>query len=108
MQGLTQVEISAVLPIISLYRLPHGQYAYSRHVINLPQDVACLRTPCLNFPVIDIIVVRKEGAADSHRDFRVSRVVVLRALQWLLANNQYYRMVALTPMFLLCCQRMGT
>ena len=41
--GLTQVEemlISGVLPIMSLYRLPHGQYAYSGHVINLPQDVA--------------------------------------------------------------------
>ena len=24
---------------MSLYRLPHGQYAYSGHVINLPQDV---------------------------------------------------------------------
>ena len=32
--------ISAVLPIMSLYKLPHGQYAYSGHVINLPQDVA--------------------------------------------------------------------
>ena len=32
--------ISGVLPIMSLYRLPHGQYAYSGHVINLPQDVA--------------------------------------------------------------------
>ena len=44
LQGLTQVEemlISAVLPILSLYKLPHGQYhyAYSGHVINLPQDV---------------------------------------------------------------------
>ena len=42
LQGLTQVEmlISSVLPITSLYQLPHGQYAYSGHVINLPQDVA--------------------------------------------------------------------
>ena len=32
--------ISAVLPIMSLYKLPHGQYAYTGHVINLPQDVA--------------------------------------------------------------------
>ena len=40
-QCLTQVEemlISAVLPIMS-YRLPHGQYGYSGHVINLPQYV---------------------------------------------------------------------
>ena len=35
MQGLTQVEemlISRVLPIMSVYRLPHGQYGYSGHV----------------------------------------------------------------------------
>jgi len=32
--------ISGVLLIMSLYRLPHRQYAYSGHVINLPQDVA--------------------------------------------------------------------
>ena len=40
---LIQVEemlISAVLPIMSLYyRLPHGQYGYSGHVINLPHYV---------------------------------------------------------------------
>ena len=43
LQGLTQVEemlISAILPIMSVYRLPHGQYGYSGHVINLPQDTA--------------------------------------------------------------------
>ena len=32
--------LSPVLPIMSLYWLPHGQYAYSGHMINLPQDVA--------------------------------------------------------------------
>ena len=40
--GLTQVEemlISAVMPIMCIYRLPHGQYGYSGHVINLHQDV---------------------------------------------------------------------
>ena len=39
LQGLTQVEemlISAVMPIMSVYRLPQG---YSGHVVNLPQDV---------------------------------------------------------------------
>ena len=41
-QGLTQVEemlISAVLPIMSPYHLPHGHYGYSTHLMNLPQDV---------------------------------------------------------------------
>ena len=90
--------ISGVLPIMSLYRLPHGQYAYSGHVINLPQDVASFANSLPRLPCeLDIIVVRKKGAADSHRDFRVRRAVVLRALQWLLANNKYYRSVRIDP-----------
>ena len=90
--------ISRVLPIMSLYRLPHGQYAYSGHVINLPQDVASFVNSLPRLPSeLDVIVVRKEGASDSHRDFRVRKSVVLVALQWLLANNKYYRSVHINP-----------
>jgi len=46
---------------------------------------------------LDIIVIRKEGPANSHHDFHVRRAVVLRALQWLLTNNKYYRRVHLKP-----------
>ena len=100
--------ISAVLPIMSLYRLPHGQYAYSGHVINLPQDVASFVNSLPRLPgELDVIVVRKEGASDSHRDFRVRKSVVLVALQWLIINNKYYHSVISITMPLLCCQRMG-
>ena len=89
--------ISAVLPIMSLYRLPHGQYAYSGHVINLPQDVALFASSLPRLPSeLDIIIVRKEGATSSHRDFRVRRAVVLHALQWLVVNNKYYRNIHIT------------
>ena len=98
--------ISAVLPIMSLYRLPHGQYAYSGHVINLPQDVASFVNSLLRLPgELDVIVVRKEGASDSHRDFRVRKSVVLVALQWLIINNKTVFISIMMP--LLCCQRMG-
>ena len=53
LQGLTQVEemlISAIMPIMSIYRLPHGQYGYSGHVINLPQDVASFATSLPRLP----------------------------------------------------------
>lgn len=30
-----EILIAAVMPIMSIYHLPHGQYGYSRHVINL-------------------------------------------------------------------------
>ena len=32
-----------------------------------------------------------EGAVHSHRDFRVRRSVVHRALNWFVTHNQYYR-----------------
>ena len=51
LQGLTQVEemlISPVMPIMSVYQLPLGQYGYSGHVINLPQDVASFAPPSLH------------------------------------------------------------
>ena len=101
LQNLTQVEemlVSTVLPIMSLYRLPHGQYGYSGHVINLPQDVESFANSLPRLPSqLDVIVVRKEGATQSHRDFRVRRSVVQRALQWLLENNIYYRNVHIDP-----------
>ena len=100
MQGLTQVEemlISAVMPIMSVYRLPQGQYGYSGHVVNLPQDVASFAQSLPRLPSqLDVIVVRKEGANQSHRDFRVRRAVVLRALQWLVTHNQYYHSLGVT------------
>ena len=90
--------ISTVLPIMSLYKLPHRQYAYSGHVINLPQDVATFANSLPQLPSeIDVIIVRKEGAANSHRDFCIRRAVVLRALQWLVANNKYYHSVRINP-----------
>ena len=89
--------ISAVLPIMSLYKLPHGQYAYSGHVINLPQDVASFANSLPRLPSeVDVIIVRK-GASNSHRDFPVRRAVVLHALQWLVANKKYYHNVCINP-----------
>ena len=83
--------IAAVMPIMSIYRLPHGQYGYSGHVINLPQDAVSFASSLPRLPSeLDVVVVRKEGANQSHRDFRVRRCVVHRALQWLITNNRYY------------------
>ena len=90
--------ISAVLPIMTLYRLPHGQYGYSGHVINLPQDVASFANSLPRLPSeLDVIIVRKEGANQSHRDFRVRRSRVLSALQWLQTNNVYYHNININP-----------
>ena len=101
LQGLKQTEemlISAVMPIMSIYKLPHGQYSCSGHVVNLPQDVVLLAQKLPRLPSnLDVLVVRKEGANQTHIDFRVRRVVVKRALQWLMTHNQYYQALGITP-----------
>ena len=81
--------ISAVMPIMSICRLPQDQYGYSGHVVNLPQDVASFAQSLPRLPSdLDIIVIRKEGANLGHRDFPVRRGVVDRALQWLVTHNR--------------------
>ena len=90
---MTQVEemlISAVMPIMSIYKLPHGQYGYSGHVVSFAQ---CLPRLPSN---LDVIVVRREGANQTHSDFRVRREVVQRALQWLVTHNKYYQSLCIT------------
>ena len=83
--------ISPILPMMSIYRLPHGQCGYSGHVINLPQDVSGFVNSLPRHPSeLDIILVKNPGNTQSHHDFRVRRSVVLRALQFLIANNIYF------------------
>ena len=89
--------ISAVMPIMSIYKLPHGQYGYSVHVVNLPHDVASFSQCLPRLPSnLDVIVVRREGANQTHTDFRVRREVVQRALQWLVTHNKYYQSLGIT------------
>ena len=99
LQGLSQVEkmlISHVLPIMSVYRLPQGQYGYSGHVLNIPQDVTSFVNTLPRSPAeLDVMIVRREGSENSHKDFKVRRSVIVNALQWLVHNNKYYRDVTI-------------
>ena len=94
LRGLTQVEemlISAVMPLMSVYRLPHGQYGYNGHVINLPQNVSSIATKLPRLPNdLDILIITKEGQNASHKDFHVRRHKVQQALHWLKLQNKYY------------------
>ena len=77
--------------MMSVYRLPHGQYGYSGHIINLPQDVSTFVNSLPRLPSdLDIIIVRKEDSVHTHRDFLVRRLKVLTAIQWLITNNIYF------------------
>ena len=79
--------MSAALPVMSIYKLPHGQYGYSGHIINFPQHLRSFATSLPRLPSdVQILVVRKERE-QSHKDFRVRRSVVEEALTRLLANN---------------------
>lgn len=90
--------ISPVIPLISIYKLPHGQYSYSGHVINLPQDVSGFINSLPRHPSeLDIILVKNPGMSQSHHEFRVRRSVVFRALQFLIANNIYFRNITINP-----------
>ena len=93
--------IAAVMPIMVIYQLPHGQLGYSGHILNLPQNVTDFATSLPRSPNdIDVLIVQKQGADGSHRDFRVRRHVVQSALEWLISHNLYYRNIALNRQML--------
>ena len=53
----------AVMPIMSVYRLPQGQYGYSGHVVNLSQDVASFVQSLPRLPSeLDVINPRRACA----------------------------------------------
>lgn len=88
--------ISAVLPIMSVYRLPQGQQGYRGHVINLPQDIASFANKLPRIPSkIQVLIVRKAERDQSHKYFRVRRSTVEHALHWLINNNIYYRNISI-------------
>ena len=71
-------------------------WLYWTYILNLPQNVASFINSLPRPPAtLDVIIVRTEGVNESNRDFRVRRAVVLRALQWLIANNRYYNDVTI-------------
>uniref|UniRef100_A0A1X7TDR9 DUF6570 domain-containing protein n=1 Tax=Amphimedon queenslandica TaxID=400682 RepID=A0A1X7TDR9_AMPQE len=88
--------VSAITPVMSIYRLPHGQCDYSGHVINIPQDFKSFATRLPRLPAeINIVVVWKEKER-THKDFQVRRRVVEESLTWLMANNVYYQKIGVS------------
>ena len=75
LRGLTQVEeilISRVCSIMRVYRKHGGQRGYKGHVLNLPQDIQSFlnRLPS-HVADLPVLIVRRHGAEDTHRDFTV-------------------------------------
>ena len=88
---MEEMLVSGIMPLMSIYRLPLGQYGYTGHVINFPQDAISFAHSLPRLPSeLDVLVIRKEKE-QSHHDFRVRRAAVQEALEWLLQNNKYYQ-----------------
>src|SRR5438270_9193290 len=95
LQGLTEIEemlISRIFPVVSVYCLRGGQYAYRGNVINFPQDVLEFTTRLPRRPSsLDVLLVRHHSSVGrAFKDFNVHHSVVSRALAWLKKNNRYY------------------
>ncbi len=94
LQDLTQVEellIASVVPMMPVYRLPHGQYGYNGHVLNLPQDVSSFASKLpRTVSELDIVLVRKEGESGSHR-LQSKTFHSITCITG--ANNKYYRSI---------------
>ena len=94
LEDLTQVEemlITRACPVMCVYRKHDGQRGYRGHVLNLPQDVQGFvnTLPC-HVADIPVLLVRRQGVNNTHADFHIRRERVLKALQWLQANNRFY------------------
>ncbi len=84
--------IAQIFPVISVYSLCEGQYAYRGNIINFPQDVHefTTRLPC-NPSLLDILIVRHQSASGlTFRDFNVHCTKIAWVLFWLKENNRYY------------------
>ena len=96
LKNLTEIEemlIAQTFPIISVYYLRGGQYAYSGNVINFPQDIGEFVSRLPRHPsTLDTLIVRRSSAesSTSFRDFTVRRDKIRKALCWLKRNNRYY------------------
>ena len=75
-----------------VHLLKHGGIASRGHCIAFSQAV---QEPATILPrlsaEVNIIRVRKQGKDDTHKDFRVRRQHIERALHWLKDNNTAYR-----------------
>jgi hypothetical protein len=95
LRGLTHVEemlISRVCPIMRVYRKHGGQRGYKGHVLNLPQNIQSFlnRLPS-RVADLPVLIARRHGAEDTHRDFTVRRHKVLEAVLWLKTNNPFFK-----------------
>ena len=91
---MTQIEellIARACPIMTIYHKHGGQLGYSGHVLNLPQNIQqFINKLPLNVKDLPVLTITRQGATNTHHNFRVRRDKVLHALQWLKHNNKFF------------------
>lgn len=97
LQNLTKVEqhlIARVNPVMRVYQLQaygsRGQYHYTGNIMNVEQNIDDIARTLPNTPANLGIVVVRRAAVTGHIDFRVRKMKVLKALEWLKCNNPFY------------------
>ena len=93
--GPTQVEEMLISAVMPMYRLVMGQYSYSGYVVNLPNGSSFVTSLPQLASDIDVILVCKEGASESYKDFRVHCSKIVSALWWLQQNCRYNQDITL-------------
>jgi hypothetical protein len=88
--------IAKVHLVITVYTVKGGQRKMKNHIINFPQSVLRFNEELPLLPdAIPLIVRRERADGGGHYDFRVRRAKVRAALEWLKANNTWYREVVI-------------
>ena len=96
MSDAEQMLIARLAPTVHVHLLKHGGIASKGHCIAFPQAVQEAATILPRLPAeVNIIRVRRQGKDDTHKDFRVRKHCVERALRWLKDNNPAYGDVAI-------------
>ena len=94
LKNLAQIEemlIARALPIMRVYIKPGGQRGFSRHCINLPQNVTELATSLPRYlKDLAVIIVKVKGKDNTFKDVTVRKQKVHDALVWLIRNNPLY------------------
>ena len=81
------------MPIMSVYQLPLHQYRIQWACYQPTTDFVC-SLPRMSSQLY-VVVVRRESAAGSHKNFKVRHSRVLQVLQWLMENNPYFCRISL-------------
>ncbi|RNA24395.1 ATP-dependent DNA helicase PIF1 [Brachionus plicatilis] len=92
---LTMIEemlISPILPVMSVYRLAGGQYVSRGYVVNFNQDISGILFSLHRLVTeLPLLIVKKTGTNNTSKDFKINKIRVQTALNFLIENNPIWK-----------------